>query len=70
VSLPRMVFVLLSGLAVVSCAPATSAPQAAPPAVGGTPQPAPKVALNSAFTTTSATMAPLWRAKEGGYFDH
>ncbi len=68
-SLPRMVFVLLSGLAVVSCGPATSAPQAAPPAVGGTPQPAPKVALNSAFTTTSATMAPLWTAKEGGYFD-
>src|SRR5229473_7296720 len=69
VSMPRMVFVLLSGLAVVSCGPSTSAPQAAPPAVGGTRQPAPKVALNSAFTTTSATMAPLWTAKEGGYFD-
>jgi NitT/TauT family transport system substrate-binding protein len=28
-----------------------------------------KVALKSAFTTTSATMAPLWAAKEGGFFD-
>jgi ABC-type nitrate/sulfonate/bicarbonate transport system substrate-binding protein len=33
------------------------------------PKPAPKVTLNSAFTTTSATMAPLWAAKEGGFFD-
>lgn len=32
-------------------------------------QPATKVALRSAFTTTSATMAPLWAAKEGGFFD-
>jgi NitT/TauT family transport system substrate-binding protein len=33
------------------------------------PRPVPKVALKSAFTTTSATMAPLWAAKEGGFFD-
>jgi ABC-type nitrate/sulfonate/bicarbonate transport system substrate-binding protein len=36
---------------------------------GQTPAPGPKVAFNSAFTTTSATMAPLWAAKEGGFFD-
>ncbi len=34
-----------------------------------TPRPAQKVALKSAFTTTGATMAPLWAAKEGGFFD-
>ncbi len=33
------------------------------------PRPAQKVALKSAFTTTGATMAPLWAAKEGGFFD-
>ena len=27
-----------------------------------------KVALKTAYTTTSATMAPLWAAKEGGFF--
>jgi len=32
-------------------------------------RPAQKVALNSAYTTTSATMASLWAAKEGGFFD-
>ncbi|OLC30041.1 MAG: hypothetical protein AUH81_21045 [Candidatus Rokubacteria bacterium 13_1_40CM_4_69_5] len=34
-----------------------------------TPKPTPKVALTSAYTTTSATMAPLWAAREGGFFD-
>ncbi len=33
------------------------------------PKPVEKVALASAYTTTSATMAPLWAAKEGGFFD-
>ena len=33
------------------------------------PKPVEKVALTSAYTTTSATMAPLWAAKEGGFFD-
>src|SRR5207244_10066335 len=28
-----------------------------------------RTALHSAFTTTSATMAPLWTAKEAGFFD-
>lgn len=32
-------------------------------------RPVKKVAINSAYTTTSATMAPLWAAKEGGFFD-
>jgi NitT/TauT family transport system substrate-binding protein len=32
-------------------------------------RPAQKVALRSGYTTTSATMAPLWAAKEGGFFD-
>lgn len=32
------------------------------------PKPGQKVALKSAYTTTSATMAPLWAAKEGGFF--
>src|SRR5882762_8247678 len=70
VALLRIVFVLLSGLAVLSCGPAPSASQvASAPAGSATPPAAQKVALNSAFTTTSATMAPLWAAKEGGYFD-
>jgi NitT/TauT family transport system substrate-binding protein len=65
-----MVLVLVSGLVVWSCSPATNAPQATTaPAVGGTLKPAAKVALNSAYTTTSATMAPLWAAKEAGYFE-
>ena len=33
------------------------------------PKPATKLVMKSAYTTTSATMAPLWTAKEGGYFD-
>ncbi len=33
------------------------------------PKPIQKVALKSAYTTTGATMAPLWAAKEGGFFD-
>ncbi len=33
------------------------------------PKPVEKVALTSAYTTTSATMAPMWAAKEGGFFD-
>jgi NitT/TauT family transport system substrate-binding protein len=33
------------------------------------PRPGPKVSLRSGYTTTSATMAPLWAAKEGGFFD-
>ena len=32
-------------------------------------RPVQKVAVRSAYTTTSATMAPLWAAKEGGFFD-
>lgn len=32
-------------------------------------RPMQKVPLKSAYTTTSATMAPLWAAKEGGFFD-
>jgi NitT/TauT family transport system substrate-binding protein len=28
-----------------------------------------KFVIKSAYTTTSATMTPLWTAKEGGYFD-
>ena len=31
-------------------------------------KPVQTVTLISAFTTTSATMAPLWAAKEGGFF--
>ncbi len=27
------------------------------------------IAIKSAYTTTSATMTPLWAAKDGGYFD-
>jgi len=33
------------------------------------PRPAQKVALRSAYTTTAATIGPLWAAKEGGFFD-
>jgi ABC-type nitrate/sulfonate/bicarbonate transport system substrate-binding protein len=57
-------------------AAATAAPTpaaAAAPAATAAPQPkptaAPRVSLTSAYTTTSATMAPQWTAKEGGAFD-
>jgi NitT/TauT family transport system substrate-binding protein len=56
----------LSALALASCVPTrpvaepTAAPAAAAPA---------KIALTSAYTTTSANMAPLWTAKVGGFFD-
>jgi NitT/TauT family transport system substrate-binding protein len=42
--------------------------QAAAPAPTAPPAAA-KVTLASAYTTTAATMAPQWVAKEGGYFD-
>jgi NitT/TauT family transport system substrate-binding protein len=41
----------------------------APGVSAQTPRGAAKVALTSAYTTTSATMAPLWAAKDGGFFD-
>ena len=53
-------------------APAAAAP-AAPPAATLAPARAPRTAekidLKSGFTTTSATMSPLWLAKEGGAFE-
>ena len=51
-----------------SCAPPAPPAQPTAPVAGRTSVPS-KVALNSAFTTTSATMAPLWTAREGGFFD-
>lgn len=42
-------------------------PEAAKPAEPA--KPTQKVAIKSAFTTTSASMSPLWLAKEAGYFD-
>ena len=33
------------------------------------PKPAQLVALKSGYTTTSASQAPIWAAKEGGYFE-
>lgn len=60
----------------VSKAAAPAQPTAAPiakptekPAEKVPAKPVQKVALKSAYTTTSATMAPLWGAKEGGFFD-
>jgi len=47
----------------------TLGPVARTDAEAQAPRPVQKVALKSAFTTTSATMAPLWAAKEGGFFD-
>src|SRR5438067_12859749 len=55
-------------LALGACTPPGPPPQAtAPPAAAA--KSAEKVALNSAYTTTSATMAALWTTKQGGIFD-
>ncbi|TME23656.1 MAG: hypothetical protein E6I75_29155, partial [Chloroflexi bacterium] len=63
--------VFVSTFALASCSPQPAAPpppQPTPPPAAATAAPA-RTALNSAFTTTSATMAPLWTAKEAGFFD-
>jgi NitT/TauT family transport system substrate-binding protein len=56
-------------LALAACAPAQQTSSA--PAAGATTavKPPQKVELNSLYTTTSANVAPLWTAKEAGYFD-
>jgi NitT/TauT family transport system substrate-binding protein len=65
-----MAAILLLGLALLSCSPAsTPAPKSTVAPAAAAPQPAQKVAMNSAYTTTSATMSPLWTAKESGYFE-
>jgi NitT/TauT family transport system substrate-binding protein len=56
---------LVSVLVLASCTPARPG---SPPTVAPTAA-AQKTALTSAYTTTSATMAPLWLAKVGGFFD-
>jgi NitT/TauT family transport system substrate-binding protein len=55
-------------LALAACTPASPPPQPTTPSAAA-PKAAEKLALTSAYTTTSATMAALWTAKEGGYFD-
>jgi NitT/TauT family transport system substrate-binding protein len=57
-------FVAISGCTLPPSQPlqATAPPAAASKEVE-------KLALNSAYTTTSATMAALWTTKQGGYFD-
>ncbi len=62
--------VFVSTFALASCSPQPAAPppQPTPPPAAATAAPA-RTALNSAYTTTSATMAPLWTAKEAGFFD-
>src|SRR5207245_5214283 len=63
--------VFASTFALASCSPQPAAPpppEPTPPPAAATAAPA-RTALNSAFTTTSATMAPLWTAKEAGFFD-
>jgi NitT/TauT family transport system substrate-binding protein len=68
-------WLVVLGLALVACTPAAPAPAPTPPPPNQPAQeaqaakPAQKIALNSAYTTTSANMAPLWTAKEAGYFD-
>jgi NitT/TauT family transport system substrate-binding protein len=50
-------------------APAAAAPAVAPPAAQPAVQPSPApqpVALKTAYTTTAASMAPLWVAKDAG----
>jgi ABC-type nitrate/sulfonate/bicarbonate transport system substrate-binding protein len=56
--------VVVLGVNVMACTPAASPATS----TAGAPQ-AQKTTLNSAYTTTSATMAPLWAAKESGAFD-
>jgi NitT/TauT family transport system substrate-binding protein len=53
----------------VASAAASAKPVAgAAGSVAASAKPAAKVAINSAYTTTSATMAPQWGAAEGGFF--
>lgn len=49
--------------------PAAKPAAPAPAAPAAPAKPVQKVALKSAFTTTSATMGPLWSAKDGGFFE-
>ena len=56
----------LFAFAVAACAPTTPAAQPTAAPTAGAPA---KIALTSAYTTTSANMAPLWTAKVGGFFD-
>src|SRR5256712_1461474 len=65
--------VFVSTFALASCSPQPAAPpppppEPTPPPAAATAAPA-RTALSSAYTTTSATMAPLWTAKEAGFFD-
>lgn len=51
--------------------PASTTPRAggsAPSASTAAPNPVKKIALKSAFTNTGAATAPLWAARDGGYF--
>ena len=76
----RRAVALFAASALISCAAPSAAPApAAAPSSGGpaaapaaqnsasTAVPAP-VALRTAYTTTSASLAGVWMAKEGGYF--
>jgi NitT/TauT family transport system substrate-binding protein len=62
-------FVVPLLLTIAACAPPPAQPaQATPPPPAAT-KTADKVAVNSAYTTTSATMAGLWTTKQAGLFD-
>src|SRR5579884_450821 len=59
-----------SATAPTSAAPVSStAAKPAAPAAGKPSAAARKVAMKSAYTTTSATVAPQWATREGGCFD-
>jgi ABC-type nitrate/sulfonate/bicarbonate transport system substrate-binding protein len=56
-----------------SASPCAPAPAAGAPAAGSAPAAAPTVpplvTLRTAYTTTTPSMASLWAAKDGGYFE-
>ncbi|HLH21851.1 MAG TPA: ABC transporter substrate-binding protein [Chloroflexota bacterium] len=65
---PRAVGLGVVLLVVAACSSAQSAAPAASTASPSTPAPPGRVSLNTAYTTASATVAPLWTALEGDAF--
>lgn len=63
--------VVLGAALIVGCATPRTAPtgrEAAAPAAPAAPAPPPRISLKTAYTTASATVAPMWVAVEGGAF--
>src|SRR4051812_36592410 len=64
--------VLAALLLAAACAGPSASPGAPAPAAGAPAAPPtvpPLVSLRTAYTTTTPSMASLWAAKDGGYFE-